>query len=262
MPLYQLDNSTAPGHVRVDLYDNFSFVPHLHKDFEFVYVLEGTLDVCLRARTETAAAGDLALIFPNEIHAYATPERSRSLVCVFSGDYVGAFVREVAGKQGERSVFQTTPGLRGFLEECYLGPNAADKFSLKASFYAICAQYLRQIPLAAGAGRHDSLLCQLLAYVEERFRDDISLGSAAAAIGYSPNYLSRFFHAAIGMHFRRYLNQYRVQYACQLLEENAYSVTQIALECGFQNIRSFNRAFLEIMGYPPTCHARQAAPER
>ena len=40
MPLYQLDNSTAPGHVRVDLYDNFSFVPHLHKDFEFVYVLE------------------------------------------------------------------------------------------------------------------------------------------------------------------------------------------------------------------------------
>lgn len=252
MPLYQLDNSTAPGHVRVDLYDDFSFVPHLHKDFEFVYVLEGTMDVCLRERRETAAAGDLALIFPNEIHAYATPERSRSLVCVFSGDYVGAFVREVAGKQGQRTVFQATPGLRAFLEECYLGPKTADRFSLKASFYAVCAQYLRQVPLAACICRHDDLLCQLLAYVEERFREDISLNSAAAAIGYSPNYLSRFFHAAVGMHFRRFLNQYRVQYACHLLEENAYSVTQIALECGFQNIRSFNRAFLEIMGHPPT----------
>ena len=77
MPLYQLDNSTAAQHARVDLYDDFFFIPHLHKDFELAYVLEGEVEVCLRERRETARAGELALVFPNEIHAYATPYRSR-----------------------------------------------------------------------------------------------------------------------------------------------------------------------------------------
>ncbi len=259
MLLYQRDNSTLPQHVRVDLYEDFAFVPHLHKDFEFVLVLDGALEVCLHSRTETAGVGDLALIFPNEIHAYATPAHSRVLVCVFSGDYVGAFLHETAGSRGTRSVFESTPGLRAYLGDCYLERQAMDKFSLKASFYAVCAQYLQVVPLAPFAEQNDDLLCRLLSYVEERYREDISLVSAARAIGYSPNYLSRFFHAAVGLHFRRFLNQYRVQYACRLIEERELTMTEIALESGFQNIRSFNRAFVEIMGCAPTQYARAQA---
>ena len=252
MPLYQLDNSTAAQHARIDLYDYFFFIPHLHKDFELAYVLEGEMEVCLRERRETARAGELALVFPNEIHAYATPHRSRVLVCVFSGDYVGAFAHETQGRRGARSVFDGTPGLRAYLEECFLSGRGADRFALTGAFYAVCAQFLREVPLAPFDAQHDDLLCRLLAYVEAHYREDISLHSAARAIGYSPNYLSRFFHAAVGMHFRRYLNQYRIQYACQLLEEGGLSVSQIALECGFQSIRSFNRAFAEQMGRTPT----------
>lgn len=89
-------------------------------------------------------------------------------------------------------------------------------------------------------------------YVEENYREDISMKQAARALGYSENYLSRAFHTAVGMNFRQYVNQYRVQLACRLIEQRRGSMTRIAMESGFQNIRSFNRAFMRATGRTPS----------
>ena len=39
---------------------------------------------------------------------------------------------------------------------------------------------------------------------------------------------------------------------CRLLEEKDLSVTEIALRCGFQSIRTFNEVFLEKTGATPS----------
>lgn len=121
MLLYQLDNSRSLWHVQIDLYRDFAYVPHLHRDFEFVYVLSGELEVSVAERRERAQAGDLALVLPNQVHAYRTPAASQALVCVFSGDYVSAFQREMEGRAGERSVFACPAALDGYLREGFLG---------------------------------------------------------------------------------------------------------------------------------------------
>lgn len=260
MPLYQLDNSCSLWHVQIDLYRDFAYVPHLHRDFEFVYVLAGEVEVTAGERLERAQAGDLALVLPNQVHTYHTPDASQALVCVFSGDYVSAFQSEMEGLAGTKTVFGCPDALAGYIRESFLGLKRPDKFTLMAALYAVCAQYRRCVPVAPAPRRSDEPLSRLMRYVEENYREDISMKRAARALGYSESYLSRAFHAAVGMNFRQYVNQYRVQLACRLIEQRRGSMTRIAMESGFQNIRSFNRAFVRATGRAPSRYEGGARP--
>ena len=87
--------------------------------------------------------------------------------------------------------------------------------------------------------------------MEENYRENITLNSAARAIGYNKNYLSRCFHQATGVNFRQFVNYQRVQYVSKDLQQGGRSISESALASGFQNLRSFNRAFRALMGASP-----------
>lgn len=256
MAVYQRDNSTSHDHIQIDVYSDFQFFPHFHRDLEFFFVLEGELDVIVHGRTDTARAGDLGLVFSNQVHAYQTASHSKVLVCPFSGSFVNSFMRETEGYVGEKTVFPCDQALAQYLKACYLTPETPDKLTLKATLYALCARYLQCVPLTQAKRGNNELLHQLLTYVEDNYQENITIKSAAKAIGYDENYISRYFHQMVGMNFRRFLNQYRIDYACQLIETRSQRMSDIALMCGFQNIRSFNRAFLEITGTTPSARKK------
>lgn len=257
MLIYQKDNSTYTDHVQIDVYKDFQFIPHLHRDLEFILVLEGEMEVIVGDRKEPAHTGDLALVLSNQIHAYHTPRHSKVLVCPFSTNYVREFIRQTEGLEGSQSVFNSTPALAQYIKSCYLKTEYPDKMTLKATLYAICAEYMRNVPLIEAKSANDILLNKLLAYVEDNYRENITIKSAARSIGYDENYLSRYFHSTVGMNFRRYINQYRIEYACHFMGIGGRKISDIALESGFQNIRSFNRAFLESIGMTPSEYCKQ-----
>lgn len=256
MLIYQRFNSTEHDHLQIDVYADFQFLPHLHRDLEFFYVLEGELEVAVQGRSETAGQGDLGLILPNQIHAYRTADHSRVLVCPFSGSFVGAFMREIEGMEGKRTVFPCERELGEYIQYCYI-KNEPDGLMIKASLYALCAEYLKRVPLTEARAGNSDLLHRLLYYVEENYRENITVKSAAKEIGYDENYISRYFHQIIGINFRQFVNQHRVEYAFELLEHTDRKISDIALECGFQNIRSFNRAFVALIGKTPTAYQRK-----
>lgn len=254
MLVYQSDNSMSHEHMRVEYYLNFSFFPHLHRDLEFVLVLEGEVNVDAPGGNEIVRAGQLALFLSNQVHAFSTPEFSRVFVVNFSVGYVNTFIRQVEGKVGACSVFDSTQALTAYLYDIYMKEphSLPDALTFKASCYAVCARFLQCVPLKDAPQANDSVLHQLLSYVEENYKENISMKSAAKAIGYDENYLSRYFHQSVNINFRRYVNQYRIDYACRLMEEKDKRLSDIAFECGFQNIRSFNRAFIEIVKKTPS----------
>ncbi len=64
-------------------------------------------------------------------------------------------------------------------------------------------------------------------------------------------YWRRFFREIAGVSPIRYLISYRLERACSLLVHTTQSVTDIALECGFENISYFIRKFREEKGCTP-----------
>ena len=66
-------------------------------------------------------------------------------------------------------------------------------------------------------------------------------------------YIMSAIQAGAGMSVNKYINQSRIDYACELLrQKDKYSMIEIQTKCGFQSSSSFYRAFKHCMNMSPT----------
>lgn len=91
------------------------------------------------------------------------------------------------------------------------------------------------------------------------FRDDniflnpnLKLSDIAKAIGTNRTYVSTFFNRDAGCTFYDYVNRYRVDFACRMLENSKEKINVIAEKSGFNSPQSFIRVFNKIKGVSPT----------
>jgi len=250
--IYQSENSVGQRRFECILYQNFSYILHMHRHWELIYVAEGSIIIECNGQKETLSSGSWAMIPSNILHAYQTPQTSSVYVCVFSDDHISSVAKELRGMRPLRASFSCRPSVTEFARSELLNTNGPyDFYTVKAALYAVTGEFLRQTECVKITARSELLVNRLIHYVAENFREDITLRSVALALGYEEHYLSRCFHTLIPMHFSRYVNLYRVDAATELMQHTDLTVTEIALMSGFQSIRSFNRVYREITGRTP-----------
>ena len=79
----------------------------------------------------------------------------------------------------------------------------------------------------------------------------------AAAVGVSKDYLSHIFHQELGFSPWEYLNRYRIERAKTLLRETTRSITEIAIQVGFDDLSYFSRVFTKHAGCSPRTYREQ-----
>lgn len=99
-----------------------------------------------------------------------------------------------------------------------------------------------------------SLLKEAQAYVDDYFRDAITLEDVAAHIGLSPQYLSKLFKQTAGQTFIDYVTQLRIHEAERLLKSTHLSHKQICFEVGYHDPNYFSRVFKKITGQSPSTY--------
>lgn len=116
----------------------------------------------------------------------------------------------------------------------------------------------REISLLSSSGYWDNLndhdairMSSIYEYLIRNFTKDISLNEIAEHAHMSPSAFCRYFKSRTKRTLKEFVNELRVNSACQLLEENRSSITQICFEVGFNNISNFNRRFKEVRGITP-----------
>ena len=95
---------------------------------------------------------------------------------------------------------------------------------------------------------------------------DVSLQSLSKDLQTNPNYLSRVINFNRDKNFSQYLNDLRIAYALEVLQENPtflrYSIKAIALECGYTNATSFSRAFYKQTGMYPSFYIKKLSKKK
>ncbi|MGG4036539.1 response regulator transcription factor [Paenibacillus cisolokensis] len=97
-------------------------------------------------------------------------------------------------------------------------------------------------------------------YVEEHFREDLSLQTVADRLHASSIYLGRLFKAETGEYFNDRLNRLRIDEARRLLRETRLTASEIAARCGFADANYFFRKFKQKVGMSPTDYRKTVAP--
>ena len=251
MIVHQQHNSLGNHNYNAFFYENCEWFYHFHKNFELIYVLSGEVELTLNGTGYPLPADTFALILPNEFHAYHTPDHSLAWVGVFSSDFVSEFAKQTQNKRAGTPVFTCETHIRDFLLKYLITDTAPDTLLLKSTLYAVCREFLNKNSLY-DATNENSFICDILTYISQNFRDEISLTTAAEALGYEYHYLSRRFHSYFHVNFKRFLNIYRADFARDQLLHTDADITEVAHTSGFQTMRTFNRVFMEQTGMTPS----------
>ncbi len=98
---------------------------------------------------------------------------------------------------------------------------------------------------------YDARLRRVKHYVEKRFNEPLPLGRVAQVAGLEKSYFSRYFHKKTGVCYHDWLHCVRVSHAIELMNSQELSVTEIAFAVGYQDLRTFERAFNKFTGLCP-----------
>ncbi len=252
-----------------DIYSGYLYLGHhwplhMHKSLEFVYVMQGRVQATVGQTPYLLEAGQTLFVMPYQPHAYVCGEGAVYFIACFSQNHIPGFVAEHEGFEPSCSRIllpeetaryllsihgiTATPAPDGKTHHLCPTPSL---YARKAALYAICAQIETQTQWRPQS-RDSELTDRILSYIENNYTEDISLQSLAESLSYEYHYLSRILHNTLGVSFTTLVNQYRCDRAERLLRETRAPISEIALSCGFQSIRSFNRLFAAHAGRSPS----------
>lgn len=227
---------------------------HMHTSLELIYVIEGQIKITIDKVPKILNQNEMVMFFPNQIHSYETVDHSKYYICIFSPDLINTFVRKIKNKTQKNPIFT--------LDHDYIIPNlircnVKDILELKSYLYAICAEFEKKVTLVDKPTVNDDLKLQIIDYIQTNFNRNITLKEISEKLGYDYYYISKYFTKNFAVNFQTFFSMYRIDNAKYLLLETDKSITEIGFLCGFDSIRTFNRAFHKVANCSPSIFRKE-----
>lgn len=113
------------------------------------------------------------------------------------------------------------------------------------------SEQFEMIMNAIGSPSRDTILDDILFYIDHNFQNPIKLETIAPLFGYNSAYLGKIFSKAVGENFNSYIDHKRIDLSKQLLSENKLKVYEIAEQIGYKNVDYFHKKFRKYVGISP-----------
>lgn len=230
---------------------------HCHNELEIILCQSGSFDAYVNSRRYTVSSGELLVVFPNQIHSYINISPGDYYPIIFSADYVPDLKSLLINNtpRDNKINFKEYPEIDDTVNRLISDYNNKKRFAssvLIGYVNLLMAKILPHIELNSSVATNENLLFNVLDYCSNNFSHKIALEDIAKALYVSPSKISALLNHQLNISLPQLLNFLRISKACSLLKETNMVITDIASAVGFGSIRSFNRAFLEIVGKTPT----------
>ena len=261
---------------------HFTYPWHFHSELEILYVIDGIGTSFVADSIEPFESGDLAMLGSNlphfwrsdeKYHVPGSQEKINYIVIQFPADLFKESLFEYPEFHLIKELFKrASRGIR------FLPPFAekAGRMVLKiaqSSGFNRVILLLRllhelakteQFRLLAGELYHqqnhdftDDRLTKVLHFLTTHYQQKIVLRKVAEIAHLHPTAFCRFFKEKTGKSLSEYVTDLRISYACKLLIEGKFSVSQVCFESGFNNLSNFNRTFKRQTEMTPTEYSQR-----
>lgn len=243
---------------------------HSHSYYEILFLLSGKCRFLLKDTVYYLEKGELVFIIPGELHhaVYSTDGDCEILMIYFKQEHLS---RDLFSN-GDTS-YPSQGKLRSFMgsipllyQEDFisllnrmLAENAGiDEYStgfMKCHLQEILLMLMRysvmneEEPQLLNSRDADILIATK--YIYKNYRKPLSLEEVSAQAALSPTYFSKKFKLVTGMGFKEYLNFVRLKHAQTALLTTSNTITDIALESGFNDSNYFKDLFKKVYGKSP-----------
>ncbi len=247
---------------------------HWHPEMEIIRVNRGSFTYMLDDRSGMAQAGDLLFVNSGSLHAGVPMEGCLYDCVVFDlsllhspGPAAGALQKFAQHKwlvqpclPRQDAELQTIAcGIFTALLQKAPGHQLMVQGGLLQFFGHVLAQgyYSQNTQQSHGAFRKTQQLKQVLALIENDYDAHLSLEELASTAGMTPKYFCHFFRSMTGRTPIDYLNRHRIETACSRIAAGENHITEVAYDCGFNDLSYFIRVFKRYKNVTPKQYCKQ-----
>lgn len=260
--------------------DFLSVPAHWHEEAELIVIKKGEGRIAVDLTLYEVAAGEIVFVLPGQLHSIE--QKGRAVMeyenILFRPELLEGDGADLCGSRFLQPVFA---GMLDFSPHIHAGSpcfgemasciEQIDTFCRERPFgYQLAVKGLlfqMMFSLVTNHRMDDSRAAQkrtlekvklALSFIHENYTRPISVEEIAAACHYSQSHFMKFFKECMGLGFVRYLNDYRLGVASQMLLATDEGITEISGRTGFDSPSYFNRVFKRKYGVSPRQFRKEA----
>lgn len=238
---------------------------HHHRNYELYYMVKGEREYFIEDRFFKVSAGDIVLLPRKVLHRTAGEGGLRYLVH-FSGGFLERFFnKEVMDSMMNNLPFvfrpeeKETERIQSILEAMLQEYTKSQREDTPKND-ALLAGYLYQLlfVMAYTTNQYvpyhysDERITKIIQYINENYGQINDIEQIAEQFYVSKFHLCRFFKKNLGISLITYLNAIKIRQACAMIKSGNDSLTEIAMQCGFNSSSYFCKVFKSEQGISPT----------
>jgi AraC-like DNA-binding protein len=255
---------------------------HDHDYLEITYVFSGTGMAAIGEETRGFKAHDLQVTVPGTPHFFASGKGAthNQISVGVTSDIIDrlrpiALIDKILDKiNKQRSFWYSIPdhlvsdtehGLETIYQEFQLRSASFEKVILieLAKLFIIIERLLTNSTVSFRHFRSDDpLVWDALRFMETNYYRALRLRDILQDKKINEKYFSRLFKKEVGYAPIEYLNRLRIEKCCSHLSTAPLGITHVALNCGFNDMRHFNRIFKRYLGISPRDFKKRYAGQR
>lgn len=230
---------------------------HWHPTVELILILRGSVTAKVQGEVSHLREGDLLLINSNQIHELSGQDNCLALTVhldMHKFDLPQAEADQLyfvcnSSKDPDQNRYDNLRSLIALVVErnAAQAQDAAALYDNKSFAYSMLKELTRefQAPRSTAPSQDKYLdrMNEIVRYIDDHYKEDLSLVQLASAVHLSPPYLSSLFSRYLDTTFSDYYNSVRLGHAVSDLTTTDDSIDAIALNNGYANAQSFGRAF-------------------
>ena len=233
---------------------------HFHDLIEVLILQEGEAEVWLDRTPKVLKTGEVAIALSFEAHHFrALREPCRATLMRIPPSLCEDFVQSIQHKKARNHFVRDTTAVQKIqFAADQLQSGTLNDIERIGYIHIVLGTVLNQLEFDdATEQTEQSLPAKLLAYIDAHYRDELSVGQIAQALGYSANHVSKCFHSCFHISVGRYINALRLKNAVLLLSKGEQNVSACAMDSGFGSLRTFYRAFEQEFGCSPRAYLQR-----
>lgn len=226
---------------------------HFHHQVELLYVEKGKVDVTINDEEEILQSGELAIIdcFDNHkfIHEEGAISHSMTIPVHFLKKYTMILNNKalkdhfIIDKVKAKKIFDCMSNVANAIN--------SNELILDGEIQILLGNIIDDNLVDEKNKTNYNLVKNILMYIEENYKTQISLDTIAKHFGYSKYYFSHLFNKCFNCNLNDYINLVRCRHSINYVLEEHMSVSDAAFNSGFVSMRTFYRTFKKCFKVTP-----------
>ena len=234
--------------------ENFRFKQINSNNFRLCFVISGSAIYDFGNKQITVQANDLLFIRKNQNYTVTVTDNAPWEHIVISFDLqddcdIDSVLLPFINKLSHPAQFEE------IFKKILITYNHADiayNLEMKSLTYHIFSMLLEELSKKQASKKPKYKAIEKAArYIENNYKEKISVDILAKCSGYSTSNFSRLFKEIYSLAPAEYVNHIRIEKAKNMLKTEMFTLAEIAEECGFSNVYYFSRVFKKLVGVTP-----------